>query len=190
MILIIDNSRNDPNSYLPKILNLFTENYISYIRVSTIEQLNLISMNINGVLISESPPVRNNNNFYESKETLELNKRAIERYSGKPIVGICFGCQFINTYFGGTLKKLDKIHCETALVKFKNRMSIHIQFCLRFVIDKIPDNFHILAYSSVDGKEFPSMIAHKSKPIYGMLFHPEYLKDTEFILHNLFKSFY
>lgn len=189
-ILIIDNSRGDKDSYLPKILNLFNVHKIDYIKIDSMIELESLQEPIQAVLLSESPPVTNGGNFYETKETLRLNKAALEKYIDKPIVGICFGCQFINTYFGGTLKKLDKAYCDTSLVSFKNRINIHIQFCLRFVIDKPANNFKILAYSRLHGIKFPSFITHKSKQIYGMLFHPEYLEDTEFILHNLFKSFY
>ena len=189
-ILIIDNSKNDKDSYLPQILRLFREHKIHYIKIDSIRELENLQESIQAVLLSESPPVKNTGDFYDNEETLKLNVMAIEKYIDRPIVGICFGCQFINTYFGGTLKKLDMPYCDTSLVSFKNRINIHIQFCLRFIIDEVAPDFKVLAYSKLHGITFPSFIAHQSKQIYGMLFHPEYLEDTEFILHKLFKSFY
>ncbi len=190
-ILIIDNTRDDVRSYLPMILKLLNQNRIPYIKITEEEEISKINKPINAVLISESPPVVEGN-FYYSQDNYELNRKTLEKYTALnvPIVGICFGCQFINTYFGGTLKKLDKEYCRTSLVTFKNEKQIHIQFCLRFIIDKVAPDFKVLAYSSVHGITFPAMIAHKSKHIYGMLFHPEYLEETEFMLHNLFGSFY
>lgn len=190
MILIIDNTRNDKNTYLGKIESIFNNHKLPFIKVSSIDDLSKIKIyEITAVLISESPPVRDKSS--ENKENIELNKLAMEMFIDKAaIVGICFGCQFINTYFGGTLKKLDNVYCETGLVHFKNHKKIHIQYCLRYIIDRLAPDFKPLAHSVLHGITFPSMIAHKTKEIYGMLFHPEFLEETEFILHNLFKSFF
>jgi anthranilate/para-aminobenzoate synthase component II len=187
-ILIIDNTGGDKNVYLPKILDIFTRHNISYIMINTKRQLDSLKEPIAAVLLSESPPLFGNK---KPKEDRELNAMTIEKYMNKvPIVGICFGCQFINTHFGGTLMKLDEAFCGPTRVSFGDESQLQIQYCLRYVIDKLAPDFKALAHSTIHGIRFPCFIAHKKKEIYGMLFHPEYLKDTEHLLHKIFKSFY
>jgi len=99
-----------------------------------------------------------------------------------PLVGICFGCELIATAFGGTLKRLAERHSgirEIAIISddevlgLKNGESHKVYEGHRWIIDKIPRDFNILAKSS-DG---PEIIQHNTRPIWGFQFHPENLVD-------------
>jgi GMP synthase-like glutamine amidotransferase len=95
-----------------------------------------------------------------------------------PVIGICFGCQLIAHAFGGTLKELDEKHKGKREVivldkEFSNKETISVFENHKWIIDKIPEDFKILAESS----EGPEAIKHINKPIYGFQFHPEHLVD-------------
>ncbi|MCC7004627.1 gamma-glutamyl-gamma-aminobutyrate hydrolase family protein [Candidatus Nomurabacteria bacterium] len=90
----------------------------------------------------------------------------------KKIIGICLGCEIVATSFNCTLKELEAKEKGISIIKFENE-EIPIYEAHRFVIDKVSDEIEILATSN-HGIE---MIKHKTKPIYGLQFHPEMFVD-------------
>ena len=99
----------------------------------------------------------------------------------KPILGICAGMQLIGEVFGcevidketigqNEIKKImvnDLIEAEQFFGYFVNTKTI-----------KLNNNFEVIAR----GKEIDAMIKHKSKRIYGCLFHPEVM-NSEIIVN-------
>ena len=97
-----------------------------------------------------------------------------------PIIGICFGYELIAHAFGATLKELPEnkkgIYEVEILDEKLGKGKIKVFESHRWVIDKLPDVFGILAKSD-DG---PEIIKHKEKSIYGLQFHPEnFVEETE-----------
>ncbi|MCJ8322351.1 MAG: bifunctional anthranilate synthase component II/anthranilate phosphoribosyltransferase [Rhizobiales bacterium] len=97
-----------------------------------------------------------------------------------PIFGVCLGHQSIAQIFGGTVVRADEIrHGKTSTIS-------HIDDIL---FENIPNKFEATRYHSltVDPKTLPDCLkvtaktddgvimalAHKTKPIYGVQFHPE-----------------
>ena len=109
-----------------------------------------------------------------------------------PILGICFGFQTIGIFFGGKIKRLPKINNKFENIfldighpLFRNldQVSKFKQYHNDYLAD-IPNNFKIIAIS---GKIIQG-IAHASKPIFGVQFHPELSDDTgEIVLNNFIK---
>ncbi len=91
----------------------------------------------------------------------------------KKIIGICLGCQIVALAFECTLKELlDK---EEGLVRINYKDSeLSVYDSHRFAIENISPYVEVLA-TSIDGVE---MIRHKTKPIFGMQFHPEVRIDN------------
>lgn len=119
------------------------------------------------------------------------NEIDIIRNSGKPIIGICFGCELIAHAFGGKLKKMPQKESgvtEIRTISSSNifdRKSFKVYERHSWIIDEIPSELEILARSS----HGIAAIKHKELPIYGLQFHPENLVDQTYgdeIFMNLF----
>lgn len=101
--------------------------------------------------------------------------------SGKPIIGICFGCQLIAKAFGGDLYKLKTKRRGIKSIKFldkrlSKKSSIKVFESHRYSIKTVPKEIDVLAKS----KDGPEIIKHKTLPIYGFQFHPEkFVSKTE-----------
>ena len=95
-----------------------------------------------------------------------------------PVLGICEGHQILGTIFGGRIEKLiEKREGINKIKKLKDSVILagipkkfdayeaHWRY-----IKKIPKSFDLVASSKKNKVE---AISHKTKPIYGVQFHPE-----------------
>lgn len=99
----------------------------------------------------------------------------------KPILGICGGMQILSLVFGGILienKEIGqiKIKFEKEFLNFKPSFK-EVYLLHNYAV--LNDKFEVFASS----QEFKisQAIKHKTKPIYGVLFHPE-VRNKEMIL--------
>ena len=105
-----------------------------------------------------------------------------------PLLGVCLGHQSIGAAFGGNIIKAPKVfHGKTSLIKHNSEsLFLNINNPLKVVryhsliIEKasLPQELEIVAeldddYSIIMG------IRHKSKPIYGVQFHPESIETDQ-----------
>lgn len=95
----------------------------------------------------------------------------------KPILGICGGMQIISLLFNGRLKKQQEVgfyeeDFKTAFLGLKGKKQV---YHLHNNYTNLPKDFK----SYTKGKILQA-IKHKSKPIYGVLFHPE-VRNKEMI---------
>jgi GMP synthase (glutamine-hydrolysing) len=119
---------------------------------------------------SKYSPVENEEEFVEELKFI--------KESGKPIIGICFGCELIAKAFGGTLKKLeDKEKGERTITILDqgviNKKEIKVYESHEIAIDVLPDCFEVVAKS----ESCPEIIKHKTLSIFGLQFHPENFVD-------------
>jgi len=96
----------------------------------------------------------------------------------KPILGICAGAQILSLVYNGKIKSVKEIG------------QIEINFLRQFLKQKGKIKSYALHSLCVESKEFeiyaklancPQAIKHKSKPFYGVLFHPEVM-NKEMVL--------
>jgi len=97
---------------------------------------------------------------------------------GKPILGICYGMQLISDHFGGIVRSSDKkeygyaeliIQPEHPLFKgLKDKEQVWMSH--GDAVEKSPHGFIPIAHTQ--NSPFAA-IAHNSKPIYALQFHPE-----------------
>ena len=98
----------------------------------------------------------------------------------KPIFGICGGMQILSFIFGGVLienKEIGQINIkfEKKFLNFKPSLT-EVYLLHNYAV--INDKFEV--YANSQELEIPQAIKHKTKPIYGVLFHPE-VRNKELI---------
>ena len=94
-----------------------------------------------------------------------------------PILGICFGCEIIALAFGGTIVRLKQPARQMTNVQILRRnplvsdsRALRVFESHVYCIARLPDDFVRLGSSISCQNE---IISHKSKPIFGVQFHPE-----------------
>lgn len=170
MLLVIDN------------YDSFTYNLVHYaqelgaktkvVRNDEISVSDAISVGVNGILLSPGPCTPN-----EAGICLDLITQAPDDLA---ILGICLGHQSIGQAFGGKVIQAKQImHGKTSTIHHDNSgLFTDIQGSFKATryhslsIDRetLPDCLEVNAW--VDDQEIMS-INHKTRPIYGLQFHPE-----------------
>lgn len=109
----------------------------------------------------------------------------------KPIFGICYGFELIADTFGAKLVRMEnKEHgiLDIEVVKqddiFQKIPNFKVFENHRWVVQEVSDDLLVLAKSK-DGVE---AIKHKTRPIYGVQFHPEMFVDQT-CGNEIFNSF-
>jgi len=114
-----------------------------------------------------------------------------------PILGICYGHQIIGSAFGAPMRDLGQMlrGYEKVSVVQKHPLfdglpsDLMVAESHRQELTNVPDEFQHLAQSTTSNVE---AIAHRSKPIYGVQFHPERSNDDHphgrMIIQNLLKQ--
>lgn len=104
-----------------------------------------------------------------------------------PIFGICYGLQEISRFFGGQVIPCDHKEYGKAIIDVStitdgsndlfNGLDAQLQVWMSHGdrLDSLPENFQILATTTSAPY---AAISHKTKPIYGVQFHPEVTHST------------
>lgn len=144
---------------------------------------------LSGIVISPGPCTPT-----EAGNSLALITANSKRDKTFPLLGVCLGHQAIAQSFGGNIIRAPQpIHGKVSEI-FHNQENI---------FRNIPSPFIATRYHSllVEEKTFPSelsitartndglimALAHRTKPIFGVQFHPESIASTNG--HNLLKNF-
>ena len=159
-ILLIDNG----SSLLKKLQQLIPGSEITKVfdsvKLSDVNDYDLIVLSGGG----------HHNVIFEREKFLE-EIRIIR--SGKPIIGICFGCELIANAFDGELEELPSeqkgIYKIEILDEVLGPKTMQVYEGHKWYISKLPEGFEVLAISD----RGPEIIKHKTLPIYGLQFHPE-----------------
>lgn len=126
------------------------------------------------------------------KQTFKLIKKFIN--SNKAILGICMGCQYINVYFGGTLKQNINGHKDTVhnVIAFPSIVADYLgeSFIVNSLhhqcVDNLGKDLEIVAKSTDDVVE---AIYNREHKILGIQWHPEKLLDKNGIeVFEIFKT--
>lgn len=183
MILIVDNTVGNKTKYTTMLKDYFVEHHIPHRIVKTVQQIMHIArtQEINGAILGGS--------------TLNINSKvSMDQYAANiyllvqlniPILGICFGCQFLNVLFGGSLEPLEHEFCKlNEVYEIGEKNNINAQFCLHYVIhdSTLSPHFTETFTTHINHEKVICGIQHKEKQIYGVLFHPESSPSTSYIL--------
>jgi GMP synthase (glutamine-hydrolysing) len=137
-----------------------------------------------GVILSGSPDSVSNNNFDSLKWIWEIKE---------PILGICFGMQWMADCFGGKVKESDNKEfgstevCLTDSDLFSKQDKSTVWMSHGEKIVSLPSEFKKIGFSS--DCEFVA-IEHTKKRIFGLQFHPEvtHTNNGKEILNNFVVS--
>lgn len=180
MFVVVDNT-NKRKQFLPKLLAYLTQEQVPFTTVRTLDELRMIPQDsIHGIILSGS-----NQNIQDvSADKYLMNVYAITL--GCPLLGICFGAQFIHVYHGGQLVDQKKTTCYDMEVRAKEGGQVFkAKFCNRYTFDSYNlCHFDVLAeYNTPRGSTtYACMFKHKKKPLWGVLFHPEDHPHTQAII--------
>jgi GMP synthase (glutamine-hydrolysing) len=117
----------------------------------------------------------------------------ISRIKGKfPLLGICYGAQYLSHYFGGEVMQSDSREYGRARLSYINtanpllrhlKSNTQVWMSHGDTINSLPDSYEVIA-STEDVKV--GAYAASDEPTYGLQFHPEVYHTTEgkTILHN------
>ncbi|NCN39007.1 MAG: hypothetical protein GW914_01340 [Candidatus Aenigmarchaeota archaeon] len=126
------------------------------------------------------------NDFLIEKKR-KFNYNVIRFLNNKPILGICYGHEFLIEYYKGHLYHMKwrsqgfsyvQIIKSNSLVE-KGKLSVYKGHS--YATGILPEDLEDLAHSSDCEYE---MIQHKSHPHFGVQFHPEMTKDGKIIFDN------
>lgn len=199
MIVVIDNTRNQKvKMFYPKLIKFLDTSKISYVVVNgDIDGLNELKKllhrkndKIKGIILSGSPIMLNENSNIDD---YICNLYCLKHLHHIPILGICFGCQIINMFFGGTLYDMQEVKCVKMNIEGTDEkwrsLDGKAQFCCRYLPRCVPmKELRTLMYTSYDSMKLPSVIQHKKYNIIGVMFHPEALKKTHKVLFDFIEN--
>lgn len=122
-----------------------------------------------------------------ARDEAELRLADVFIRAGKPVLGVCRGCQVLNVYFGGTLiqdipggwdvhhKEVDKVHPVTAVAG----SLLHKLYGSRFSVNSMHhQSVKTLGKGlkvTMTSETVPVVecIEHESLPVFGVQWHPE-----------------
>lgn len=162
-------------------LNIYSE-IVPYNKIPTFDD------SIKAIILSGSP--------FSVKEENALHVDLDQIIGKKPVLGICYGAQYIADYYGGTVMRSSKREYGKAALSrrynddpFLNEVEVNSQIWMSHgdTIKQIPDGFELLAGTeSIDVAAFKAEDGKFDAPVYGIQFHPEvtHSLDGKDILRN------
>lgn len=182
MIIVVDNTVGTRTNYRDMIIDCLKTHKIKHVLVRTSAELaaklarNRRNNDIRIILTGSTAHVPE-----MTAEQYHLNAAAVR--SGFPVLGICFGAQFLCQYLGGSIARMPRMVCDSRIIRGVGGESLIARFCARYRLARIPLECDVMYVATMDGnKKAPVAFRHMSKPIYGTLFHPEYHAHTHDII--------
>lgn len=187
IIVVINNAKPPQFKYLSKVLKYLDSRGLEYKVANTPQDVidynseyNIIGAISTGSDFSMRSP--------GSNSEFETNEKALELLNC-PIIAICYGFQSMANYYGEMIDG-GELKCDNLLLTDYDKShflfngidlgSQKVSFCFHDYPIEVPNGFSIIA--KLDN--IIAGISNKSLERYGILFHPEELKETYIILDN------
>lgn len=128
------------------------------------------------------------------KEAASINALVMSWFPDVPVLGICFGCQYLQALHGATLthhatkptKGLRTVRVDRShpLLSGLSGDTVKASFAFHDTIHDVnKDMWQPLAWL----KDYECAWAHRQRPWYAVMFHPEDVPEQHVVMRNLLK---
>ena len=200
MLLVIARNKPDNVNQLTQIYDLFNTRNIPYEIVAKCDPAIIRRKDICGLII---PGSRYRIHPDEPQEELELELYYLFHFPKLPVLGICHGCQFLMSYYGGDLIPYNSYWNKDVKVELSSDPIFHCKENTRKV--NVYVYFHDLPVMTPaakkagvreiawftkfrDGRRHACAFEFVKDRVYGFMFHPEAKKETHAILYNFYDN--
>ena len=173
----------------------FFQNKVNLFSVNLKNQNSINNINFDGLILSGG------NDLYSIKKKKEnlirdKNETRLLEYAMKksiPIVAVCRGFQFVNDFFGGSLKKIKNHANKNHEIIFNknflyvNKKRLNTNSYHNYAIRKLANNFEKIA--ETDDNSIEIAFAKKEK-ILGLMFHPERKNLSQLMINKLVFNYF
>ena len=197
MLLIITRETPNHTNKLRELFHSLDTQDIPYIVERRCNPAILQRTDIRGLIL---PGARFRVKPFVRQHQLDLELYYLFHFPSLPVLGICHGCQFLMLYYGGSLQVYDTL--------YRGVHDVNLSANRLFDGDGDGDGgsqaqfyFHDLPVSSSssssireiawitkfrDGQRHACAFEFVKNRVYGVMFHPELMDDTQGILYNFY----
>jgi anthranilate/para-aminobenzoate synthase component II len=188
MIVVVDNTNSEKRVFRKQLIEFIKRQKCDYVIARTYSKIVGICRNteVSGFILTGSWLDVN----AIDKDREEMNIFAISH--GAPVMGICFGAQFINCYFGGNLVRIGQARHIKRDVEIKGpvtgifagfKSKFKADFYAAYAISDLAPSLRPICIDDENGRVVA--FRHRRRKIWGCVFHPESIcADTEMIITN------
>jgi anthranilate/para-aminobenzoate synthase component II len=200
MLLIVTKVVTGIASHVPILRKCLDARNIPYVITRKCDPEIIRRKDITGIIIPGSPFRIHPD---EMQETLELELYYLFHFPKLPILGICHGCQFLMTYYGGDLVpyksywsgskdiELD-LSRDRIFKEEERRQKIHVYFHDLPVVTPAAKKAGVREIAWItrfrDGHRRACAFEFVKDRIYGVMFHPEAKKGSQYIIYNFYDN--
>jgi GMP synthase-like glutamine amidotransferase len=198
MLLIVTRNVSSFASHVPMLRRCLKEQNIPYIITKKCDPTIIHRNDINGIIIPGS-----SFRIHPEKlqDQLELELYYLFHFPKLPVLGICHGCQFLMTYYGGDLVQYSSYWSGSKEVELdlsndrifhgeERLQDIHVYFHDLPVMtpEAAKAGVREIAWFTRfrDGRRRACAFEFEKNRVYGFMFHPEAKKETRTILYNFY----
>lgn len=188
MLLLVDNTvSSKPRKYTQKLIEFIKSQRIPYRIIDDIDDYKRVPHeSVKGIILSGSPlrigKIDTKDNSHLTNK-LNIAMSAFSLFPSTPILGICFGMQLMNVFYGGTVVPFGRLVCKKV---FLHNTCPRIQVCFNDVVKKVAPGFRVVERIEVDGRKVIAHIEKKNR--IGILYHPESEMDSCSVLRGFLEK--
>lgn len=200
MLLIITRSKPDNVNQLAHLCKTLASRQIPYKIVGKCDPAITRRTDIRGLIF---PGAKFRIHPEEPQDALELELYYLFHFPKLPVLGICHGCQFLMTYYGGDLISYDSYWNKDVKVELSGHPIFRCKEDSRLLDGYV--YFHDLPVVTPrakkagvreiawftkfrDGQRHAAAFEFEKGRVYGFIFHPEAKKETHAILYNFYDN--
>ena len=200
MLLVITRNKPDNVNQLTQIYDLFNTRNIPYEIVAKCDPAIIRRKDICGLII---PGSRYRIHPFEPQDELELELYYLFHFSKLPVLGICHGCQFLMSYYGGDLIPYNSYWNKDVKVELSSdpifhckedtrKLNVYVYFRDLPVMTSAAKKAGVREIAWFrefrDGRRHACAFEFVKDRVYGFMFHPEAKKETHAILYNFYDN--